>query len=84
MSADSTRSPIRVESARLVAFPSVDTALLTFGGQPQCRTPARLEGSKAVPIEGVTVVTGERGAFVADTAHGIIIFPSLLATSLAG
>lgn len=24
------------------------------------------------------------GAFVADTAHGIIIFPSLLATSLAG
>ena len=38
------------------------TALLTFGGQPQCRTPARLDGTQAVPIEGVTECKGWDGA----------------------
>ena len=38
------------------------TALLTFGGQPQCRTPAQLEGTQALPIEGVTECKGWDGA----------------------
>jgi hypothetical protein len=54
-------APKRNGFSTVVVSPTA-TALLTFGGQPQCRTPARLDGTKAVPIEGVTKCKGWDGA----------------------
>ena len=54
-------APKRSGFSTVVVSPTA-TALLTFGGQPQCRTPARLDGTKAVPIEGVTECKGWDGA----------------------
>ena len=60
-------APKRSGFSTVVVSPTA-TALLTFGGQPQCRTPARLEGAKAVPIEGVTACKGWDGAITTTGA----------------
>jgi hypothetical protein len=60
-------APKRSGFSTVVVSPTA-TALLTFGGQPQCRTPARLDGTQAVPIEGVTECKGWDGAITPSGA----------------
>jgi hypothetical protein len=50
-------APKRAGFSSVIVSPTA-TSLLTFAGQPQCRTPARLDGSTAVPIEGVIPCKG--------------------------
>jgi len=54
-------APKRSGFSTVVVSPTA-TSMLAFGGQPQCRTPARLDGSgAATPIEGVTECKGWDG-----------------------
>lgn len=54
-------APKRSGFSGVIVSPTA-TSMLTFGGQPQCRTPAVLEGSTVTPIEGVTRCKGWDGA----------------------
>ena len=64
-------APKRSGFSTVVVSPTA-TALLTFGGQPQCRTPARLDGNQAVPIEGVTECKGWDGAITPTGAWSVV------------
>lgn len=54
-------APRRSGFSNVVVSPTA-TSLLTFGGRPQCRTVARLDGSRAVAFDGVAKCQGWDGA----------------------
>ncbi len=50
-------APKRVGFSSAIAAPA-GTSMLTFAGQPQCRTPVRVDGASVTPLEGVASCTG--------------------------
>ncbi len=60
-------APRRGGFSQVLISPSA-TSLLTFSGQPQCRTVAQLDGTEIVPFAGVTDCKGWDGAVTADGA----------------